>query len=135
MDKFVEVRKQMLIDEAMVDKELGRWGVHETHCCPKHGCKYGDDSCPVMLGLTNKHNENCEGCENDRTNPDPLDLIEAYLIKDIERAKSEYHHLWGAAPEDGAEAYNIEITLEVVRSIRKFPIRAAKKAREEGWWK
>jgi hypothetical protein len=26
--------------------------VHETHCCEKHGCKYGDDKdCPVVLGL------------------------------------------------------------------------------------
>lgn len=22
-------------------------GVHETHCCARHGCKYGDDDCPV----------------------------------------------------------------------------------------
>jgi hypothetical protein len=29
-----------------------KWGVHETHCCKKHGCKYGDIDCPVKLGLT-----------------------------------------------------------------------------------
>jgi len=29
-----------------------RWGVHETHCCKRHGCKYGEhDNCPVTLGL------------------------------------------------------------------------------------
>lgn len=27
-----------------------KWGVHETHCCKKHGCKYGDEYCPVVLG-------------------------------------------------------------------------------------
>jgi hypothetical protein len=24
-------------------------GVHRTHCCDKHGCKYGNDNCPVVL--------------------------------------------------------------------------------------
>jgi hypothetical protein len=23
---------------------------HGRHCCKKHGCKYGDDDCPVVLG-------------------------------------------------------------------------------------
>ena len=26
------------------------WGVHRTHCCKKHGCKYSDEDCPVVLG-------------------------------------------------------------------------------------
>src|SRR5690606_7197561 len=26
------------------------WGVHEKHCCSKHGCKYGDNNCCVELG-------------------------------------------------------------------------------------
>ena len=24
---------------------------HGSHCCKKHGCKYGDDECPVVLGI------------------------------------------------------------------------------------
>ena len=27
------------------------WGVHESHCCSKHGCKYGDVDCPVALDI------------------------------------------------------------------------------------
>lgn len=27
--------------------EKNEWGVHEYHCCSMHGCKYGDDECPV----------------------------------------------------------------------------------------
>lgn len=27
-------------------------GVHEGHCCSEHGCKYGDDKCPVALKET-----------------------------------------------------------------------------------
>lgn len=42
-----EIRKR---DGSTIPKE--RWGVHETHCCSKHGCKYGQDNdCPVALGL------------------------------------------------------------------------------------
>lgn len=33
----------------MVDKS--KWGVHRTHCCKKHGCKYGNDDCPVELSI------------------------------------------------------------------------------------
>jgi hypothetical protein len=37
-----------------------RWGVHETHCCKRHGCKYGEhDNCPVTLGLIKQ----AYGCE------------------------------------------------------------------------
>lgn len=28
----------------------GDLGVHQTHCCVKHGCKYGDADCPVETG-------------------------------------------------------------------------------------
>lgn len=24
--------------------------VHAAHCCSVHGCKYGDDDCPVVSG-------------------------------------------------------------------------------------
>lgn len=25
-------------------------GVHQAHCCARHGCKYGDNPCPVEHG-------------------------------------------------------------------------------------
>ncbi len=25
-------------------------GVHQAHCCGHHGCKYGDERCPVATG-------------------------------------------------------------------------------------
>ena len=37
------------------------WGVHQTHCCSKHGCKYGHYDCPVMLDLI-KQSCPCEWC-------------------------------------------------------------------------
>ena len=32
--------------------EKSKWGIHEEHCCILHGCKYGDDDCPVVSGET-----------------------------------------------------------------------------------
>ena len=37
-------------------------GVHEAHCCKEHGCKYGDDECPVVLGLSQQRYP-CEECD------------------------------------------------------------------------
>ena len=41
------------------------WGVHQSHCCEEHFCKYGDDDCPVVLGII-KQGYPCEMC-NDPT--------------------------------------------------------------------
>jgi hypothetical protein len=41
------------------------WPVHESHCCPIHGCKYGDEDCPVTNRLTPNYNQHCEDCENE----------------------------------------------------------------------
>jgi len=38
-----------------------KWGVHRTHCCFQHGCKYGNKDCPVELGLL-KQDYPCEMC-------------------------------------------------------------------------
>lgn len=40
-------------------------GVHESHCCSTHGCKYGDDDCPVMSGVVTQLYE-CEICSENR---------------------------------------------------------------------
>lgn len=43
---------------------VDRMGVHAAHCCPVHGCKYGDEYCPVVLRLI-KPLSICEDCESD----------------------------------------------------------------------
>ena len=45
--------------ETAIPKE--DWGVHEGHCCSKHGCKYGDVDCPVALGIAEQDGE-CYVC-------------------------------------------------------------------------
>lgn len=41
--------------------DADRYGVHDSHCCIDHGCKYSDDDCPVALGLR-KQDGPCEHC-------------------------------------------------------------------------
>ena len=40
-------------------------GVHRTHCCFEHGCKYGEENCPVVLGYI-KQDYPCESCGDER---------------------------------------------------------------------
>lgn len=39
-------------------------GVHATHCCVRHGCKYGDSDCPVVGGTVPQRYP-CEFCALD----------------------------------------------------------------------
>jgi len=40
------------------------YGVHKTHCCWLHGCKYGDPDCPVTNGIITQYYL-CESCTYD----------------------------------------------------------------------
>lgn len=42
-------------------------GVHLEHCCLKHGCKYGDDDCPVATSVFGQSYP-CEDCEGPPAN-------------------------------------------------------------------
>jgi len=65
-----------------------RWGVHETHCCKKHGCKYRDEDCPVELGLI----EAIISCEQDTYNEGCSGMNDPYLNDDfaVERLYNEW---------------------------------------------
>jgi len=42
----------------------GHWGVHEAHCCKRHGCTYDSyEQCPVVLGLV-ESDGSCESCSD-----------------------------------------------------------------------
>ena len=42
----------------------GSIGVHISHCCKWHGCKYGDPDCPVVNGEIEQEYL-CEDCYED----------------------------------------------------------------------
>jgi len=46
----------------MGDYAMSNYGVHMSHCCNRHGCKYSDADCPVVFGIvTAKYKQEC--CE------------------------------------------------------------------------
>ena len=38
----------------------------QSHCCEKHGCKYGHEDCPVVLGEVEQDHP-CEACHDEPT--------------------------------------------------------------------
>jgi len=44
--------------------DKSEYGVHKTHCCVKHGCKYGYEDCPVVSEEI-KQDYFCESCSYD----------------------------------------------------------------------
>jgi len=62
-------------------------GVHRTHCCWLHGCKYGDKDCPVVTGEI-KQEYPCEDCDNggwENIPPKELKVIDVLVDKWMER--------------------------------------------------
>lgn len=43
---------------------------HTEHCCVDHGCKYGDETCPVRTGVK-PQSFPCEACEMEEDEFDP----------------------------------------------------------------
>lgn len=41
-------------------------GVHEIHCCLKHGCKYSNPACPVESAEIRQAYP-CEWCDEERS--------------------------------------------------------------------
>ena len=102
------------------------WPVHEGHCCPKHGCKYGDEDCPVTNRLTTKYNHHCEFCEEDFNNPSEMDLFEAWYRNAI---KIEING-------KGYEVFPTHSTvLKIVSELKESPSKVAERGKKEGWWK
>lgn len=71
----IELEREKLVKETTIPEE--RWGVHETHCCEEHGCKYGNEDCPVVIGLI-KQRYRCEFCSCHICNNDAV--INGYCI-------------------------------------------------------
>ena len=54
--------------------DKSKWGVHERHCCPIHGCKYGDNECPVSTYKISAESM-CEDCQDMWADYDDYDII------------------------------------------------------------
>ena len=74
-----EIQRQM--DAGRCDvctaKEARQRGVHATHCCILHGCKYGSPDCPVVLNRVGQEYP-CEQCpEEPVSDADADELLHA----------------------------------------------------------
>lgn len=80
-----------------------KYGVHITHCCVKHGCKYGDKDCPVVLEIV-KQEYICESC-----GWDGIKNVNQLIYKEnVEKLKQIFKYY---------EVYNIENTQELLNKI------------------
>jgi len=88
----------------MVFEKANQTGVHASHCCVYHGCKYFDDDCPVISGETHQQYP-CEECMYD-----PMLEVVDHLNELIDQT-----------PVDKIELLNERIKLKgfVVETIRK----------------
>ena len=102
------------------------WPVHEAHCCPKHGCKYGDSDCPVVLRETYKHKKHCEWCELEYEDPEPIDLLMAWA-----NAYSDYVD-FGNDNRGAIPIYNLE---EMASRIKRNKCEIVNLGKKEGWWR
>jgi|ERR1017187_1222748 hypothetical protein len=71
-------------------------GIHLSHCCLKHGCKYGDgDDCPVESGeMTQEYR--CEQCYQDDSNETRQEAIKSALsiIELYGQIDGPHHKAW-----------------------------------------
>ena len=101
-------------------------GTHQSHCCVKHGCKYGDEDCPVVLKLI-KQSYPCEYCHNEGIeivkeieNPLKVYAINFYNINDMEQECLVF-----GIGSDADQA---------VEYARKDPLLYNKREYEVYWW-
>ena len=70
------------------------YGAHAAHCCKWHGCKYGDDDCPVVAGkIKQKYlcEQCCEDLEEEEYYRKALNNIEE--MKEFLRGKNENDYI------------------------------------------
>ncbi len=67
-------------------------GVHASHCCVWHGCKYGNEDCPVVL-LQVEQEYPCESCDDSEPyedfNPTPILHGRQEVIDEVVKLKED----------------------------------------------
>lgn len=96
-----------------------KYGVHIAHCCYIHGCKYGDEDCPVVSGeVAQKYL--CYDCDGEDK---PYTLEEIELLRKTKSYRPTYEQLKNKiadletklAEKDGAEQSKYQNVLELTK--------------------
>lgn len=61
--------------------------VHSSHCCVLHGCKYGEESCPVVI-KTEAQEYPCEWCHEEGFEEAPT--IESINVQEVRFSANVY---------------------------------------------
>jgi len=64
---------------------------HKSHCCVRHGCKYGEPDCPVASGEVEQLYD-CESCAWDKEEFSELEELRLYK-SEHERLKEELNQI------------------------------------------
>lgn len=75
--------------------------VHQAHCCAIHGCKYGEEDCPVVTKEVDQFYI-CESCPTDGIN-DIETLNKAKKLSDLRLTQSEIDGISLSLTLDGEE--------------------------------
>lgn len=83
------------------------WGVHQTHCCEKHGCKYSRDTeCPVYMGMVDQKYP-CEICSDEE---EEWNYIKNRVIYDVDHLMKEHN------------IKDQDVKVDIIGLIRKYMI-------------
>lgn len=66
---------------------MADYEVHNTHCCPTHGCKYMDDICPVEFGLA--PGIQCELCYEDENETATIEIDDVIITYNCSEATKQ----------------------------------------------
>jgi len=78
-------------------------GTHLSHCClTRHGCKYGDEFCPVVTGMFKPDSDTCGACyEDDSMDEESVGFMPDYIL--INELQSRGYVVTGDPEENDAE--------------------------------
>lgn len=88
------------------------YGVHISHCCYIHGCKYGDTSCPVASGEVPQQYI-CYDCQNEY---EPYTLEEIELLRKTKSYRPTYKQLKDKAADLEAKLAEKNLRIEELES-------------------
>jgi hypothetical protein len=71
-------------------------GVHQTHCCVEHGCKYGEMDCPVALGTVTQDYP-CEDCDDVLPTVQSVGMREVHSHCLYKHYKGKFYYVMGLA--------------------------------------
>lgn len=91
-----------------------RRGTHAAHCCKRHGCKYGDEDCPVVLGSAAQS----YACERDEPGNRCLPRPKSGRARNLSFAPATWATMQARAAERGFASVSAYLTHLVNEDVK-----------------